>query len=522
MPLSTQSVVRRLDARYLLVLAAVVLLVLVDQAIIQPLLVRLDAYAPVINLAGRQRMLSQKLAKSALALGAAEDDATRRTRHTELDDTLRQWSSAHAALREGDAKRGIKRINSPEIERRWTQLQPHYDAMRAAATRLMAETRRDHSGALASVTEILSHEAFFLAMMDAIVKLIEDEAAREVARLRALSLAIAATVVALSLGLGYFVVRPATRTIRRQFDELESRVEQRTAELADTLLSLQLEIVERQKADAKNRRLAAQLAHADRIESMGHLTVGLAHELNQPHGAIANYAEASEHILSQSTDGDDHRKLREYVLQIKRASLRAGQIVRRIRNFVRPCAGIVDKVDINNLVREIAELCRLEIARAKVQLSLVLAVDSPRVVADSIQIQQVLVNLVQNALQAMERCAPDRRRLEIRTSIGAGSIQVDVADSGPGFSLPELDSAFEPFHTTKPDGLGIGLPICRSIIESHGGTIWARSDPATGATATFTLPLANHVTQPETGLFEVRCQNLSASQAPATPCGTVS
>ena len=129
---------RRLSGRYLFVLLAVAALIAADQAVIQPLLVRMNVFAPVINLAGRQRMLSQKLAKAALAMQAADDAATQAARRTELRDSLAEWSTAHDALRHGAAELNVPRIHSPAIDDAWAELQPHFDAMQAAAQQLVA------------------------------------------------------------------------------------------------------------------------------------------------------------------------------------------------------------------------------------------------------------------------------------------------------------------------------------------------------------------------------------------------
>jgi two-component system, LuxR family, sensor kinase FixL len=493
---TADDLVRRLAVRYLVVLLAVAGLVVIDQSIIQPWLVRLGSYAPVINLAGRQRMLSQKLTKAALALEIAGDDASRSLRRSELRDTLGQWSAAHAALRNGDPRLGIERIHSPDIDAQWTMLQPHFQAMCAAAQTIIGQTEpatdRDHlSNQSAAVAEIVDHEALFLTSMDRIVKLTEGEAATAVARLRIGALSIAVAVVLLLIGLGWLVVRPATRTIRRQVDDLETRVALRTRELSAALNELRHEVHERQLAEAKTQRLAAQLAHAQRVTTMGHLTAGLAHELNQPLAAIANYAEACDvELLSAGDTGVRAGVLRKHIDKVKQASLRAGQIVRRMRNFVRPNAVDPADVDANLLVTEIVELLRPEIDLAGVEVSLELAARGALVRADSIQIQQVLVNLVQNSLQAMNRCLPNDRRLTIRTTAGADSVQFDIADSGPGFTLSDAETLFAPFQTTKPDGLGIGLAICRSIVEQHQGTIWIGSSVGQGAKLSFALPQA--------------------------------
>lgn len=492
----------RLGARYLFVLLAVACLIVVDQAVIQPLLVRLDRFAPVINLSGRQRMLSQKLTKSALTLERAATESGREASRCELESTLNQWTHSHVALQNGAPHQGIQQILSPQILAQWEEIGPHFEAMSAAAAQLI-----DSQSVVdpVAVEAIVRHESQFLMIMDHIVKLMESEAAREVRQLRALALGIAATILALILGLGWFVVRPATRTIGAQVDELESRVEERTAELATALSELQNEVSEREKVESKNQQLAAQLAHADRVESIGHLAVGLAHELNHPLGTIANYAEACDVMLNR--DEDLHRsKLSSFITQIRDASLRAGKIVRRMRNFVQPNASETRETNVRSLIDEIVALCRPEIEQYQVVVTTELDSDPLWINVDPIQIQQVLVNLVQNAIQAMITTSADKRGITITVAVVADEIRIEVADTGPGFNADDAEHFFAPFTSTKSDGLGVGLSICRSIIENHHGTIWAESGPNGGAVVSFMLPLSPpYVTHRSSQTYSICC-----------------
>lgn len=485
--------IRRLASRYLLVLAVAAGLVIVDQAIIHPLIARLSWYAPAINLAGRQRMLSQRLCKAALALQTADDDAQRQLRRGELRETLAQWSSANSALREGSQELGIQRIQSPEIEREWGKLSPHFNAMCMAAQEIISDaTASDQDRQVAATRTIVEREAVFLTSMERIVKLMENEAASAVARLRLCAAMIGAAVIACLLALGWWVIRPATSTIRRQFEELESRVADRTRELASALAALRREIIQREESEIKTQRLAAQLAHASRVWTMGHLTAGLAHEVNQPLATISNYVEACDVELTRFDDGPLTRRLRHHLDLAKQAALRAGQIVRRMRNFVRPNAPKVADVKIERLIGDVVELCRAEAENSDTEITLDLADEHASVAVDPIQIQQVLVNLVQNSLQAMRDFRIGSKRIEIRTSVADDSVLVEVSDTGPGFDASDSDAVFAPFYTTKRDGLGIGLAICRAIIEDHRGGIWAEVESRNGAKVSFTLPRSEY------------------------------
>jgi two-component system, LuxR family, sensor kinase FixL len=510
-----EGLIRRLARRYFFVLSCVAALVVIDQAIIQPCLVRLNSYAPAMNMAGRQRMLSQKLSKSALALLMANDDQERLFRRDELRSTLAHWSAAQAALQHSDHALGVDKLGTPNIHRAWAELQPHFQAMQAAASKIVEMSAPDakcpsHHHANEAMTlpdldreqnaravaAILEHESDYLLAMEHVVMLLEEAAERQISWLRMVALGIGSGVIVLLIALGWFVVRPATRTIRNQVDELELRVADRTRELADANRALRHEMVERELAETKTQLLSTQLAHSARVSALGHLTAGLAHEINQPLAAIANYAETCDLLLAADRPNHDGR-LRKSLDQIKQAALRTGQIVRRMRNFVRPNSGPPVEVELNLLVREVAELCRFEAERAGVRVTLELRATDVRIHVDPIQIQQVLVNLVQNAISAMHDCPRDDRRLVIRTCAfdaqsSAGpehgdQVQIDVIDSGPGIPSDSESELFKPFHTTKADGLGIGLAICRSIVERHGGTIWAAA-PEYGAMFSFSLP----------------------------------
>jgi C4-dicarboxylate-specific signal transduction histidine kinase len=292
--------------------------------------------------------------------------------------------------------------------------------------------------------------------------------------------------------LGWFVIRPATHIVRRQVDQLEFQVAARTRELSAALRSLQREVEERQQAEFKTHRLATQLTHAARVSTMGHLTAGLAHELNQPLATIVNYMEASDVEISRSSHHAESQRLQRNLDRAKYAAMRAGQIVRRMRDFVRPHATAIATTDMGSLIWEVIELCKTEIEHAAADVSVELADKPAPICVDSIQIQQVLVNLIQNALQAMHECPVNRKRIRIATSVAIDTVQVDVSDRGHGFKTTDSDQIFAPFYSTKRDGLGIGLSVCRTIVDEHGGEIWAESAPGGGAKVLFTLPLAEN------------------------------
>jgi two-component system, LuxR family, sensor kinase FixL len=497
------KLIRRLTARYFFVLVAVATLVVVDQAVIQPLLVRMNSYAPAINLAGRQRMLSQRLTKAALALQLSNDTSQHQRYQTELRLTLTQWADAQAALRGICSSTGTTNLDSLEYNRVWAVLQPHFEEMLAAGKILAGESPEPFSSnnstsqnnpsgegpsaSIAAVSTIVDHEAIYLSSMEQIVGLFQKDADRQVALLRAIALSIAGAIIGLLLVLGWYVLRPATREIHGQVERLESRVVIRTQQLALSNNSLRREIQERQAAETKNRTMAAQLSHAARVSTIGHIAAALAHEINQPLATIVNYAETCELNLDRTAPLPDS-KVRQQIEHIKQTALRAGKIVRRIRNFVRPNQSSSPiEADLNELVVEVVEFCRLEAEQTAAHIKLVLSTEKLLVFIDPIQIQQVLVNLLQNAFHAISSCPPAQRRIEIVTSSSDTHAILSVRDFGLGILLAN-DSLFVPFSTTKEDGLGIGLSICRTIVEGHHGRIWVETSDASGTLICLSLP----------------------------------
>lgn len=477
--------VRSLIARYVCLLALVAALVVLDQAVIQPSLVALNSFAPAINLAGRQRMLSQRVTMIALALQAADNDDARQSRRSELQSTLEQWKAAEASL----SRSGASGSQSSELIAAWTELAPHFQAMCAAAERVLRTTAVSPSTAAemnAAIGQLLLHEPEYLPTMERIVKLLQDASLGQIWQLRCESMLISAAVLALLVGLGWFVVVPAARTIRAQVDGLEGRVAKRTRELSDVNVALEREIAEHQQAELEKQRLSRQLAHAARISSIGHLTTAMAHEINQPLTAIANFSDACSLLVNEQARPDT--RIADLLAQVRAAALRAGNIVRRIRNFARPTASTSAATSLRGLVRDVVDLCHFELERAEVRLTLDFGPDDELVVVDAIQIQQVLVNLIENAIQALRSSSPALRAISISAHPVDGMVEVEVSDTGPGFGPRDPESVFAPYFTTKEDGLGIGLSLSRSIIVGHGGEIWAESASSGGATIRFTLP----------------------------------
>lgn len=473
--------VNSLTRRFGLILVLVALLLIVDQALIQPKLARLSIYAPQINVAGRQRMLSQKLVKSSLATIQSTDALTRNANLAELHAALALWCKSHDGLLRGDATLGLPPTTSVEIRQEFALLDRHFTAMVEAAEKLVA----GESG-VAQVATLLEHERQYLPIMDRIVGMYEAGARAQTSLLRLLGLGAAISVIALMIALGRFVLFPATQTIRRQVESLEDRVRDRTADLTLLNQTLQQEIQIRQQAEKRTHELYNQLAHTSRVLSLGQLATGIAHEINQPVAAIANYAATC--ALSLKSDPVDLQKLKLTIDSIHTTAHRAGDIVRSMRNFLRPGKIQMADMRMDELVADVVLICQAELQRNGVLLELILEEKSSTVQVDPTQIQQVLVNLVQNAIQAQLECPPDERHILIQSHAEGEELLVEVIDAGPGFGETVPERAFEPFFTTKASGLGLGLAIARSIIQAHAGRLWAENHER-GAAVCFTLPL---------------------------------
>jgi signal transduction histidine kinase len=266
--------------------------------------------------------------------------------------------------------------------------------------------------------------------------------------------------------------------LKKAREELELRVEERTKELVE-------EISERQIAEYNARRHRDNLAHYGRISIMGEMASSLAHELNQPLSVISGNAQL---CLTTLQSGTNTEVLEASLNQVNEQANRATEIIRQARRFVQKKSSENQNIDTNQMILEIIGLIRPDAQEHETEIKLDLANDLPEVSADPIQIQQVVMNLAHNGMEVMRETAPKHRVLEISTSRSRDKVEVVIRDAGKGIPQKIQEQMFEPFFTTKENGLGMGLSICRSIIESHGGRLWAVTDSGTGSEFRFTLP----------------------------------
>ena len=233
--------------------------------------------------------------------------------------------------------------------------------------------------------------------------------------------------------------------------------------------------------------LRNELLHVSRLSELGEMASALAHELNQPLTAIINYLEACRRLLER-TDGAGSDQAERLMEKASQQAHRAGQIIQQLRKFIAKGETDHQLEEINTVVREAAELATVGSRQQSVDVFFDFSDDLPEVMIDRVQIQQVIMNLVRNSVEALAEV--DNRSLTLRTTRpGKTSLQVDVIDTGPGLAKEIAERLFQPFLTTKAGGIGIGLSICKTIVDSHGGQLWTTPNPGGGTAFHLTLPI---------------------------------
>ena len=253
------------------------------------------------------------------------------------------------------------------------------------------------------------------------------------------------------------------------------------------LLLLSVSIEERRRLERDAQAQREQLAHLARVSMLGQLSGGIVHELNQPLTAILSNAQAAQHFLANKKA--DPQLLAEILQDIVIADQRAGDVIRRLHSLFRRGETDFQPLDVNTLVRDVLRIVNSDLLTRGVAVETELAPELRLVQGDRVELQQVMLNLVVNACDAMRDIPEGGRRLVVRTARGKGrSLQISVSDNGPGFSPEEYEKLFEPFYSTKEQGLGLGLSICRAIVRAHSGRIWGASGQGRGATFHVLLP----------------------------------
>jgi hypothetical protein len=256
------------------------------------------------------------------------------------------------------------------------------------------------------------------------------------------------------------------------------------------MIATHVDVTERKRAQEEHerlRQLESELAHVNRMSMMGELAASLAHEISQPVATARNNARAAMHFLDRSTP--DPGQVREALACVVDDADRAGQILDRIRDHIKKAPPRKERVDLNQAITDVIALAQSAIVKNGVSIKTSLTEGLSDIHADRVQLQQVVLNLILNAVEAMGSVEQGVRELSITTKRHeAGGVLVATRDSGPGIDPEHLDRVFDAFYTTKSGGVGMGLSICRSIIDAHGGRLWANANEPRGAVFWFTLP----------------------------------
>jgi two-component system sensor kinase FixL len=248
------------------------------------------------------------------------------------------------------------------------------------------------------------------------------------------------------------------------------------------------DLTDRQQTEARLQELQSELVHVSRLTAMGEMASALAHELNQPLSAIANYLRGARRLLDKG-DPASLPRLTEALDKAADQALRAGDVIHRLRDFIGRGETERRVESLSKLVEEASALALVGVKQLGVRVTMHFDPEADLVVADRVQIEQVVINLMRNAVDAMRGLSP--AELGVRANLRDGEFAVvSVSDTGSGIAEEVRERLFEAFMTTKKEGMGVGLSICRTIVEAHGGAIWAENNPEGGATFSFTLPLA--------------------------------
>lgn len=296
------------------------------------------------------------------------------------------------------------------------------------------------------------------------------------------------------------------RSRRKDGSEIDVDVMLKAARVGNRVMVLTtlLDITDRRRAELELRRKEKEVAdarehltHMARLSTMGEMAAGIAHEINQPLAAISTYAQGCKRMLDNGLT--DARELGEPLDKIATQALRAGEVIRRLRGFIKKSASELELVDINELVAEVVQLAEVDARKHGIDVHLHLAANLPEVRVDPVQLQQVILNLIRNALEAMEETPRQRARVDVHTGLDEkGQVGIRVVDAGPGLSEDALRRVFDPFFTTKATGMGMGLSISHSIIAAHGGQLTVHNND-TGIGATFAVTLMARPRLPSVG-----------------------
>ena len=281
-------------------------------------------------------------------------------------------------------------------------------------------------------------------------------------------------------------------TIHRRKDDscypVEVHLELTEYESKQAFVAIILDITERKEAQERARINQEKLAHMDRVSMFGEMAAGFAHELNQPLTAINSYSNAGTRRIESGNS--EEQKLKELFKKISASSARAADIIAHLRMMLKPHIKQTEYVSVNRLIKDAMKLVKADTQSLEYRFKVKLAKELPQVTADCIQIQQVILNLIRNAMDAAANESKENKTITVESCLMSqdNRVQVSIRDRGKGIDVENSDQIFDPFFTTKDSGMGIGLSICQTIIQEHSGKLWFRNNSDKGVTFYFTLP----------------------------------
>jgi C4-dicarboxylate-specific signal transduction histidine kinase len=281
--------------------------------------------------------------------------------------------------------------------------------------------------------------------------------------------------------------KEAETALKEARDHLDVKVQERTAQLRHTNEQLESEIVERKRAEEAVHKTQAELAHLTRVMTMSELATSIAHEVNQPLAAIVTNGAAGMRWLA--AEPPNIERARDSMTRMISEGNRASEVIKRIRTLSKKASPHKSPLEINEVIQDVLALIGTELMKNRVVLTCDLKPELPPMTGDRVQLQQVLLNLIMNGIEAMADVSGRARDLVVQSGVDdRGQLLVCVRDSGTGLDAEHLEQVFEAFYTTKTEGVGMGLSISRSIVEAHGGRLWASTNAGPGASFQFTLP----------------------------------
>lgn len=471
-----------LTQRYLLALTTIALLTIIGQVLIQFTLFQQTNDSRIVNIAGRQRMLSQRLSKSALAFQASSNAEDQNYWISQLDTTLSLWTLSSDGLQNGNAELGLPGNNSPEVRALFSNIDPQYQSMLTAAQCLISITRGTEGAATCEpdtsvhVDTILANEAAFLTGMDTIVFQYDAEAATRVTNLRYIEMTLLIITLLVLVLEAFLIFQPAVRSIRNALD---------------AMLKTQAEL-EKQIIETEAARERAE--HSDKVKSA--FLASMSHELRTPLNAVINFTK----FVAQGDLGTVNDEQKDTLFEVVDSARHLLNLINDVLDMSKIESNsltlfVQDNLSLQEILENSVSTAKTLIKDKPVELRTKIS-DLPPIRGDKQRIRQIFLNILSNACKFTEEGF-----IEIRAETQNGNVIFAFQDTGPGISADDQLAVFEAFKQTKSGlrhggGTGLGMPISRSLAEIHGGKLWLESEVGKGSTFFVQLPVKSETLVP--------------------------